>query len=218
MIKYQERIFCAIYIGEVIFLEKKARTSYPINDLLARRWSPRAFDPNRVPAKEFILSLLEASRWAPSAYNEQPWRFILATRDHPEEFAAMVSCMAPGNQRWASQASLLVVAVAALKFEHNGKDNPTAVFDLGLAVQNLLLETTSKGMFAHAMSGFDVQKVIDTYGVPQDFRPVAIIAMGYAGKLEDLPEELQAAETAMRERKQVYEFTCRGQWGNNRGI
>ncbi|EHM13730.1 MULTISPECIES: nitroreductase family protein [Jonquetella] len=199
-------------------MEKKARTSYPINDLIARRWSPRAFDPTKAPGKEFILSLLEASRWAPSAYNAQPWRFIVASRAHPDEFQRLLDCLVPQNAAWAKDASLLLVALADTVFEHNGKPNPTAQFDLGLAVQNLLLETTSKGMFGHVMSGFDHQRVIDTFKVPETVIPVAMIALGFPGKVDALPKELQEAEASLRERKQVYEFTCRNTWGDNRGI
>lgn len=137
-------------------MEKKARTNYPINDLLVRRWSPRAFS-SRIPGKEIVLSFFEAARWAPSCFNEQPWTFIYATKEDPEEFQTMLDCLVPGNVRWASEAPVLVIAVAAEKFA-SGRDNLWAWHDVGMAVENLILEATSKGLFAHPMAGFDGDK------------------------------------------------------------
>lgn len=200
-------------------MEKKARTSYPIHDVIARRWSPRAFNPKKALTKEFILSLLEAARWAPSAYNEQPWRFMLATPDNPQEFADMLDCLVEANQVWARNASLLLIGCIETTFSHNGKPNTTAMFDLGLAVQNLLLECTSKGVFGHVMTGFDPEKARLRYKLPQTVEPIVAIAVGHrATSLDILPEELREAEAALRERKQAYEFTFREVWGNNSGI
>ncbi|SMG48579.1 nitroreductase family protein [Dethiosulfovibrio salsuginis] len=197
-------------------MEKKARTNYPINDLIVRRWSPRAFSP-KVPGKEIVLSLFEAARWAPSCFNEQPWSFIFACREDPEEFQAMLDCLVPGNARWAVNAPILIVAVAAEKFA-SGRNNRWAWHDVGMAVENLLLEATSKGLFAHPMAGFDQEKVRATYGIPEDHSPVLAIALGYPGEVSDLPEELQDAESAQRDRKPIYEFTFRRTWGDNRGV
>lgn len=199
-------------------MEKKARACYPINDVIAKRWSPRAFDPRKIPGKEFILSLLEAGRWAPSAYNEQPWRFIVACRDEVDEFAQLLSCLVEANQRWAKNASLLLLACAQTQFDHNGKENPYAVFDLGLAVENILLETTSKGLFGHVMAGFDADKARTLYAIPEAVKPVVMVAIGYRASCSTLPEDLQETEALLRERKQVYEFTFRRQFGDNTGI
>jgi nitroreductase len=197
-------------------MEKKARTNYPINDLLVRRWSPRAFS-SRIPGKEIVLSFFEAARWAPSCFNEQPWTFIYATKEDPEEFQTMLDCLVPGNVRWASEAPVLVIAVAAEKFA-SGRDNLWAWHDVGMAVENLILEATSKGLFAHPMAGFDGDKIKETYDIPEDYTPVTAIAIGYPGEASSLPEDLQEAEVAQRERKAVYEFTFRRTWGDNRGV
>lgn len=199
-------------------MEKKARAGYPIHDVIARRWSPRAFNPNKLLSKEFILSLLEAARWAPSAYNEQPWRFILATPDNLQEFADMVDCLVEPNRVWARNSSLLILGCVEKRFSHNGRENSTALFDLGLAVQNLLLECTSKGVFGHVMSGIDHDKIRARYSLPESVDPVVVVAVGHRAAIETLPEELREAEMALRERRQTYEFTFRETWGNNSGI
>lgn len=198
-------------------MEKKARTNYPINDLLVRRWSPRSFSP-KIPGKEIVLSLFEAARWAPSCFNEQPWSFIFATKEDPDEFQALLDCLSPKNAKWASRAPVLVAAVASEKFASTGEKNPMALHDVGMAVENLLLEATSKGLFAHPTAGFDGDKVIRTYSVPEGHRPVVIVALGYSGETGDLPEDLREAETSQRDRKPIYEFTYRRTWGDNRGV
>lgn len=200
-------------------MEKKARSSYPISDLLARRWSPRAFVADKIPGKEVILSILEAARWAPSAFNEQPWRFLIAPKDDREEFDAMLSCLVPANAAWCVNACLLIVGLAATKFTHNGRENAWCEFDLGLAVENLLLEATSKGLFAHPMAGFMPQRVIELYKVPEEYKPVVMIALGYPAQPASLADEkLRLAEAAPRERRQIFEFTYRRTWGDNKGV
>ena len=197
-------------------MEKKARTNYPINDLLIKRWSPRAFS-HKAPGKEIILSLFEAARWAPSCFNEQPWTFLYASREDTEEFETMLNCLLPGNIRWASEVPILIIAVAAKKFA-SGRENRWAWHDTGLAVENLLLEATSKGLFAHPMAGFDSQKVIETYKIPEGHEPVLAIAVGYPGETSSLPEDLQEMEISQRDRRPIYEFTFRRIWGDNRGV
>jgi len=123
-------------------MEKPAETQYPIHDLLRRRWSPRAFSDRRVdPA--IMRSLLEAARWAPSSYNEQPWSFIVATKDDPVEFGRLLSCLVEGNIQWAQHAPVLMVSVARLSFEDDGKPNRHAFHDVGQAVANLSVQATA---------------------------------------------------------------------------
>ncbi|PIE55018.1 MAG: nitroreductase [Dethiosulfovibrio peptidovorans] len=197
-------------------MEKKARTNYPINDVLVRRWSPRAFSP-RVPGKEIVLSLFEAARWAPSCFNEQPWSFIYAIKDDPDEFKNLLSCLLPGNIRWAKEAPVLILAVVT-EFSSSGRPNPWAWQDVGMAVGNLILEATSKGLFAHPMAGFDSERIVELYSIPKGHRPSTAIALGYPGDLASLDADLQEVEIAPRERKAVYEFTYRRTWGDNRGV
>ena len=193
-------------------MEKPAETQYPIHDLLRRRWSPRAFSDRRVdPA--IMRSLLEAARWAPSSYNEQPWSFIVATKDDPVEFGRLLSCLVEGNIQWAQHAPVLMVSVARLYFEDDGKPNRHAFHDVGLAVANLIVQATALGLVVHQMAGIFPDKIRELYGIPEGYEAVAGIALGYPGDPQSLPEELRKRELAPRERKPLTEFVFSGRWG-----
>jgi nitroreductase len=192
-------------------MEKPAQTDYPILDLLKRRWSPRAFS-DRMVEPEKLLSLFEAARWAPSSFNEQPWCFLLATKQQPEDHARLVSCLAEGNQQWARQAPVLMVSVAKLNFDQTGKPNRHAFYDVGMAVANLLTQATALDLFVHQMAGFSPERVVEIYGLPEAFAPVAVIALGY-GADGDLPEPVREFESKPRSRKPIQSFVFQGQWG-----
>jgi len=195
-----------------VVMEKSAETQYPIHDLLRRRWSPRAFSDRRVdPA--IMRSLLEAARWAPSSYNEQPWSFIVATKDDPVEFGRLLSCLVEGNIQWAQHAPVLMVSVARLSFEDDGKPNRHAFHDVGLAVANLIVQATALGLVVHQMAGIFPDKIREPYGIPEGYEAVAGIALGYPGDPQSLPEGLRKRELAPRERKHLTEFVFTGRWG-----
>jgi len=198
-------------------MEKPAETQYPIHDLLRRRWSPRAFSDRRVdPA--IMRSLLEAARWAPSSYNEQPWSFIVATKDDPVEFGRLLSCLVEGNIQWAQHAPVLMVSVARLSFEDDGKPNRHAFHDVGLAVANLIVQATALGLVVHQMAGIFPDKIRELYGIPEGYEAVAGIALGYPGDPQSLPEGLRKRELAPRERKPMTEFVFSGRWGQTSPI
>ena len=134
-------------------MPKVAETRYPIHELLRERWSPRAF-ADRMVEPEKLRSLLEAARWAPSSSNEQPWSFIVATKEHAGEYERLLSCLVEGNVRWAQHAPVLMLSVATLVFERNQKPNRHAFHDVGLAVENLIIQGTALGLFVHQMAGF----------------------------------------------------------------
>jgi nitroreductase len=200
-----------LFHSKKALMEKPAPTDYPVHELIAQRWSPRAFSDRPVEMRT-ILALLEAARWAPSSYNEQPWRFIVATRDDEEGYDRMLDCLVEFNQSWARTAPVLMVSVASLRFERNGKENRCAVHDVGLATANLMLEATARGLFVHAMAGVDLGKLRETYDIPEEFEPVAAIAVGYAGDPSVLPEELREGESAARIRKPMTDFVFGGTW------
>src|SRR5262249_24197399 len=129
---------------------KEATPDHPIHEILARRWSPYAF-ADRPVSKADLLSLFEAARWAPSSYNEQPWSYIVATRDEPAEFERVLSCLVEGNQAWAKAAPVLAIGCTKLVFALNGKPNAAAVHDLGVAAGNLCAEATARGLYVHQM-------------------------------------------------------------------
>src|SRR5437870_7446908 len=168
-------------------MEKPAETQYPIEEILRRRWSPRAFS-DRLVEPEKLQSLFEAARWAASSFNEQPWNFIVATKQNAEEHARLLSCLVEGNQRWARAVPVLMVSVAKLNFDKTGKPNRHAFHDVGMAVGNLITQATALDLFVHQMAGFSPEKVAELYKIPDQFEPVAAIAIGYGGSLEDLPE------------------------------
>ncbi|MCI0392204.1 MAG: nitroreductase family protein [Acidobacteria bacterium] len=193
--------------------EKKASTDYPIHEILAQRWSPYAFEDRPVPEAD-LRSLFEAARWAPSSYNEQPWSYIVATKDDPEQFQRLLSCLVDGNQVWAKAAPVLALGVVSLRFARNAKDNRAAIHDLGLAAGNLLVEATARGLFVHQMIGILPDKAREIYGIPEGFEAWTGIAIGYRGDPTTLPEGLKERDLAPRQRKPLREFVFSGKWEN----
>jgi nitroreductase len=191
---------------------KLANTQYPIDDLLRKRWSPLAFS-DRAVESEKLNSLLEAASWAASSYNEQPWSFIIATKDNQEEFDRILSCLAEGNQGWAKSASVLMLSVASLKFHKNGKENRHAFHDVGAAAASMAIQAAAMDLYLHQMAGFDVAKAREMYNIPEGYEPVAAIALGYRGDTQMLPENLQQRELAPRSRKPLNDFVFTGSWG-----
>jgi nitroreductase len=193
-------------------MEKPAETQYPIHELLQRRWSPRAFSDRPVSA-EHLRSLLEAARWAPSSYNEQPWNFLVATKHDQADYDRLLSCLRNTNQMWARLAPVLAISIAKLVFTDGGEPNRHAVHDVGLAVENLVVQATALGLRVHQMAGIYPDKVRELYGVPGDHEVVAAMAIGYPGNPAILPEKFSQRETATRIRKPIADFTFAGHWG-----
>src|ERR1051325_1248380 len=198
-------------------MEKPAPTDHPIEEILERRWSPRAFS-DRIVEREKLQSLFEAARWAASSFNEQPWSFIVATKEKPDEYAALLSCLTEKNQQWARLAPVLMVSVAKLKFEKNGKPNRHAFHDVGMAVSNLIVQATALGMYVHQMAGFSVDKVREIYGVPEGFEPLAAIAVGYPDDPNVLPEPFREQDVGPRQRKPIDSFVFEAKWGETSPI
>ncbi|MFB6356404.1 MAG: nitroreductase family protein [bacterium] len=193
-------------------MEKFADTDYPVHQLIQRRWSPRAFSDDPVDDNQ-LCRILEAARWAPSCYNDQPWNFIVAKQENQEEYEAMLDCLVEGNQTWAKQAPVLMISVARLQFDHNGGDNRHALHDVGLAAENLVLQALDQGLYVHQMAGIHLDTIRDTYDIPEDHEPVAGFAIGYPGDPKDLPEDLRERETQRRTRQTLDEFVHSGSWG-----
>jgi len=195
-------------------MEKPAKTDHPIHELLAKRWSPRAFDPRPVePAK--LQSLLEAARWAPSSYNEQPWAFIIGTKDKPADFAKVLECYVEFNQGWAKSASVVMLSVAHLTFDKNGQPNRHAFHDVGLAAENLCLQATSMGLQAHQMAGILPDRAREVFGIPAGWEAVAGIAVGYPGDPNSLADPLKQRELEERSRKPIKSFVFASGWGKS---
>lgn len=191
--------------------QKPAETAYPIHELISRRWSPRAYSDKPVDAAT-IGSLLEAARWAASSNNEQPWRFMVATKAQPAEFAALLDCLKESNQVWAKQAPVLMLSVAKHTFD-DGSANRHALHDVGQAAANLAIQATALGLVVHQMAGFSVEKARASFKIPDDFEPVAVLAIGYQGDAEQLPDRLRERETAPRSREPLATMVFSGTWG-----
>ncbi len=192
-------------------MEKLAPTQYPVHELIQKRWSPVAFSSQPV-APEVVASLLEAARWTSSCYNEQPWFFLVATQAMAEDYQRLLSCLMEGNQIWAKNAPVLMIGVAKLYFDHNGKPNAHAYYDLGGAVSQLTVEATARGLFVHQMAGFEVEKARQLCQVPEEYDPVVAIALGYYGDTTTLAEAQQKRELAPRSRKPLSSCVYTSQW------
>ncbi len=193
-------------------MQKPAETQYPIHDLIRDRWSPLAFDSKPVEPEK-LGSLLEAARWAASSYNEQPWAFVVATKEDTDAFQALFNCLAEGNQPWTQDAPVLLLSVAKEQFSRNGKPNRHAAHDVGMANANLVLQAMSMGLYCHMMAGFEPQKARHTLGIPEGWDPLTMMAVGYLGDAKTLSEDLQKREGAPRSRKPLDEFIFTGKWG-----
>ena len=192
--------------------DKTASTDHPIQGLLAARWSPYAF-ADRPVSKEDLRSLFEAARWAPSSYNEQPWSYIVGTKDNPPQFQRVLTCLIEGNQLWAKEVPVLALGVVTHRFKLNNKENRAAVHDLGLAAGNLVVEATSRGLVVHQMIGILPDKARDVFGIPEGSEAWTGLAIGYAGDSAALPEKLRERDLATRTRKPLGEFVFGAKWG-----
>jgi nitroreductase len=192
--------------------EKKAAPDHPIHELLAERWSPYGFD-SRPVAETDLRSLFEAARWAPSSYNEQPWSYLMATRENPQEFGRLLSCLVEANQAWAQAAPVLALGVVHLKFSRDNTDNRVAVHDLGLAAGGLLVEATSRGLCVHQMAGIFPDKAREVFQIPEHSEAWTAMAIGYQGDPAKLPAALKERDMAPRQRKPLSQFVFTGKWG-----
>ena len=193
-------------------MEKPAETAYPIHELLQRRWSPRAFSDKMVETDK-LRSLFEAARWAPSSNNEQPWQFVMATKNTPSEYDRLFQCLKEGNKKWAHLAPVLMLSVARLNFEDEGTPNRHAFHDTGMAVFSLVVQATALGLMVHQMAGFDAEKARTDLKIPDGHEPVAMIAIGYPGDQDLLQEPYRTREFRPRERKPIAEFVFSAEWG-----
>ena len=184
-------------------LSRTAHTDHPVLDVLADRWSPRAFDAITPIDEDTLASALEAARWSPSASNTQPWRFIVARRGtalHDGIHAALMGF----NQVWADSAAVLIVAVAELETE-DGRPQTHAVYDLGQAVAHLSVQAHHDGLVVHQMSGFVPEQIRALVDLDPRFAPITVIALGELGDIAALPEPLQQREVAPRVRRPLAE-------------
>jgi nitroreductase len=191
---------------ETIDLEqtKHATTDVPVEDLILRRWSPRAFADTPVSDAD-LKTVFTAASWAASSYNEQPWRFLVG-RKGDETWNKIFHALTPANQSWTDSAPVLYASLAKKTFSHNGSPNRVAMHDVGAASATLSLQATALGLHTHGMAGFDAELLRAYFGIPSDFEPVACWALGYVGDPDCLPENYRKMELQARTRKPLQDF------------
>jgi nitroreductase len=190
-------------------LEKtfERKPTFKINQIILNRWSPRSMTGEELD-EDTIMSLFEAARWAPSSFNNQPWRFIYAKRN-TKYWDKLFVLLAEPNKVWAKDAALLVVIISNKNFEYNEKFSITHQYDAGAAWENLALEASTRGLVAHGMQGFDYEKTRENLEIPEDFDVMAMIAIGKRGPKENLPPNLQEKENPT-DRKPLNEIVMEG--------
>ncbi len=194
---------------------KLAQTQTPIHDIIAQRWSPRAFDASRPVSKEQIISMLEAARWAPSCFGDEPWRYIIWNK-HTDAAAwqQAFDCLGDFNQQWVKNAPVLLLATASHVFRHNNNPNDWHAYDTGAASENLCLQATALGLKAHQMGGFDAEKIRKVFSVPEGFSCLAMIAVGYQTEPDVLEGEQKEKEIAERTRRALTDNFFENAWGS----
>jgi len=197
--------------------EIRGNGSTEVHELIAGRWSPRAFDGTKPVEREKLLACLEAARWAPSCFGDEPWRYVVCDRFEDEEaWQSLLACLAEKNQLWAKHAPVLMAACADSEFRQNGKPNRWGQHDTGAASVSLCLQATALGLASHQMGGFDIDAVRKVFAVPEKFMPTSVIAIGYAGSIDDLHEDFRAMEEGERKRQPLAGNFFTGTW--ERGI
>jgi nitroreductase len=200
-------------------MQKPAITQVAIDPLIAARWSPRAYDASKPVTQAQIIALLEAARWAPSCFGDQPWRFVVCQKNSQQNtdeaaWQQAFECIVPNNQVWVKDAPVLILVCADTLFTHNQSPNRWAQYDTGAAVENLCLQATSMGLITHQMGGFNGDKACEVFAIPAQFTPMAMLSVGYEGEASQLPEELKQREFAPRRRRELGELFFNGTWGN----
>lgn len=194
-------------------MHKPAETQEPIHEIIANRWSGRGYDANIAVSKAQIISMLEAARWAPSCYGDQPWRFIVW--DKNQDAAAWqkaYDCIMPGNQTWAKNAPVLILVCADTLFNHNQKPNRWGGYDTGAAALSLSLQATSLGLMTHQMGGYDGDKARAAFNIPEQYQTMAMLSVGYAADIDSLDDELKEREQAPRQRRELGELFYSDTW------
>ena len=197
-------------------MKKSATTQVAINETISNRWSGRAFDAAKPVSKEQILSLCEAARWAPSCFGDEPWRFIVWDKNtNAEAWQKAFDCLAPSNQTWVKNAPVLLLVCADTLFGHNQTPNRWAQYDTGAAAENLCLQAADLGLMAHQMGGFNADAAREVFAIPTQITLMAMVAVGYAGDANQLPDELKARELAARKRKPIGDLFFDSAWNQS---
>ena len=182
-----------------------SRSEVALHPLLNQRRSPRGFSGEPISTAQ-VHAVLEAARWAPSCFNEQPWRYVYGLRG-TAGFNQIWDGLLPGNQVWANSAAALVVSLYRKNFQRNGQANPWAMHDVGMANAQLVLQATHRDIYTHMMAGFARDKLRKILALDEQVEIMAVLALGYLGDDANLPDKYQARERSKRQRLSIHEFT-----------
>lgn len=194
-------------------MHKPAITQVAIDATIAARWSGRAYDAAKAVSHEQVIALLEAARWAPSCFGDQPWRFVVWNKaSNPEAWQQAFDCLVPGNQAWVKDAPVLMLVCADTLFSHNQQPNRWAQYDTGAAAENLCLQASALGLTAHQMGGFDASMAREKFNIPVQYTLMAMISVGHPADVATLSGDALARETAARKRKPLSELFFDSNW------
>lgn len=190
-------------------MNKEAKTTYQVNNLIKKRWSPRAFSSDKI-SYETLLTLFEAASWAASCRNEQPWHFIYGVKDEDDCYERIFNSLVLWNQKWAINAPVLAVGLAKISSDYHNKPNEYAKYDLGQAVATMAIQAMADDIYIHQMAGFDKDSIIKSFKVPDEFEPIVVIAIGKLGNLEILPKDIKELELKQRSRVRIESIVSNG--------
>ena len=193
-------------------MEKPAVTNISIHPILKRRWSPRSFDSRPVEAEK-LRRLFEAARWAPSSFNEQPWRFMLGIKGD-ETWEKIFDSLLEWNQQWAQSAPVLVMSIGSTHYDKTGKENDVYKYDVGQSVAHMTFQAYEEGLVMHQMGGFSKKKAIAHFDIPEQFQPLTVSAIGYQADPSLLPEEYNKLEFSERHRNPITQQVFAGRFGH----
>ncbi|WP_284451217.1 nitroreductase family protein [Methylophaga thalassica] len=194
-------------------IQKPADTAQPIENVMAERWSGRAYDPTVMVTAEEITALCEAARWAPSCFGDEPWRYLVCDKNTDESaWKKVLSALVPGNQEWAKNAPVLIVTASVPNFSQNDKPNRWSGYDTGAASISLCLQATAMGLMSHQMGGFDDKVLRESFNIPADIHIWSVIAIGHQAALDNLTEEQLERELSPRKRRPVEQAFFMNKW------
>jgi len=190
-------------------ISKHRKIQYPVDKIFVSRWSPRSFTGEKIP-KKVLMTLFEAARWAPSAFNNQSWRFIYAFKG-TKHWEKLYSLLGEWNKMWCDKVGVLMLLVSKKTYDYNGKPARTHSLDVGAAWENLALQASMLGLAAHGMAGFDYDSAAKSYKLDKGYQVEAMIAVGVPGPKSKLPNELKEKEV-ISGRKKISEFAFEGEF------
>lgn len=197
-------------------IEKQAVTQFEIHELLAKRWSGRAYDATRTVDNKTIGQLIEAARWSPSCFGDQPWRFVICNKStDTTAWDKAFDCLVEGNQSWAKNAPVLILICSDTQLSANGKPNPFGKYDTGAAMMSLSVQATELGLMVHQMGGYKADQAREAFAVPEQFDTIAMATVGYQLAEEDLPEDTKERELSERSRADFSSHFFTGTWGQS---